>query len=72
MAVSLDVTSNFQIFLANIDTANHRDSKRRRLREDRDGSISSTQESIYSVASLDPPTQPPSAMEQAAGLLRHT
>jgi hypothetical protein len=69
MAVSLDVKYGFQIPLANIDTANHRDSKRRRLREDRDGSISSAQESIYSVASLDPPTQPPSAMEQAAGLL---
>ena len=69
MAVSLDVTSDFQNSLANISTANHQDSKRRRLREDRDGSISSAQESIYSVASLDPPTQPPSAMEQAADLL---
>lgn len=39
------------------------------MREDRDGSISSAQESIYGVASLGPPTQPPSAMEQAAGLL---
>lgn len=51
----------------------HRDVKRRRLREDRDGSMSSAQDtkSVYSMASLDPPTisQPPSAMEQAAGLL---
>jgi hypothetical protein len=57
-----------------IDTADHRDSKRRRVREDR--SMSSAQdhaESIYSVASLNPPPiQPPSAMEQAAGLLSDT
>ncbi|CAD0106455.1 unnamed protein product [Aureobasidium uvarum] len=45
---------------------NHRDSKRRRMREDRAGS---DVQSIYSVVSPDPPTQPPSAMEQAAGLI---
>lgn len=52
-----------------MSTIDHRDSKRRRLR---DGSISSTQDtkSIYNATSLKPPpTQPPSAMEQAAGLL---
>jgi hypothetical protein len=58
----------------NIDTADPRDSKRRRVREDR--SMSSAQddaESIYSVASPNPPpTQPLSAMEQAAGLLSDT
>jgi hypothetical protein len=57
-----------------IDTVDHRDSKRRRVREDR--STSSAQddaESIYSVGSPNPPpTQPPSAMEQAAGLLSDT
>ncbi|KAI4793474.1 hypothetical protein E4T44_12651, partial [Aureobasidium sp. EXF-8845] len=57
-----------------VDTVDHRDSKRRRVREDR--STSSAQddaESIYSVGSPNPPpTQPPSAMEQAAGLLSDT
>lgn len=44
--------------------ADHRDSKRRRLREDRDGSTSSAQD-----ADSVHPYQPPSAMEQAAGLI---
>ncbi|KAH0137376.1 hypothetical protein KCU67_g15779, partial [Aureobasidium melanogenum] len=48
---------------------NHRDSKRRRLREDRDGSLSSTQDVQSSVASPNLRSQPPSAMEQAAGLV---
>ncbi|KAG9745886.1 hypothetical protein KCU75_g14701, partial [Aureobasidium melanogenum] len=47
----------------------HRDSKRRRLREDRDGSLSSTQDVQSSVASPNLRSQPPSAMEQAAGLV---
>ncbi|KAK6007233.1 hypothetical protein QM012_006241 [Aureobasidium pullulans] len=50
---------------------NHRDSKRRRLREGRDGSMSSAQdaESVYSAASPKLSTQPPSTMEQAAGMV---
>ncbi|KAH0009533.1 3-hydroxyacyl-CoA dehydrogenase type-2, partial [Aureobasidium melanogenum] len=51
---------------------NHRDSKRRRLREDRDGSLSSTQDVQSSVASPNLRSQPPSAMEQAAGLVSDT
>jgi hypothetical protein len=67
-------TCNGWTQLANVDTTDHRDNKRRRLREDRDRSMASAHdaESIYSVASLDPPTQPPSAMEQAAGMLTDT
>ncbi|CAD0021935.1 unnamed protein product, partial [Aureobasidium pullulans] len=50
------------------------DNKRRRLEEHRDGSVSSAQdvESIYSIASPEQPTQPPSAMEQAAGMITDT
>ncbi|KAG9647737.1 3-hydroxyacyl-CoA dehydrogenase type-2, partial [Aureobasidium melanogenum] len=48
---------------------NHRNNKRRRLREDRDGSLSSAQDVQSSVASPDLRSQPPSAMEQAAGLV---
>ncbi|CAD0086146.1 unnamed protein product, partial [Aureobasidium mustum] len=45
--------------------------KRRRLGEDQDGNMSSTQdtEGVYSVASPKLATQPPSAMEQAAGMV---
>lgn len=51
-------------FLTNTFKAGHRDRKRRRLREDRDDSTSSAHdaESVYAY-------QPPSAMEQAAGLV---
>ncbi|KAI4793906.1 hypothetical protein E4T44_12592 [Aureobasidium sp. EXF-8845] len=53
--------------------ADHRDSKRRRVREDRSMSSAQDAESIYSMGSPNPPqTQPPSAMEQAAGLLSDT
>ncbi|THZ86953.1 hypothetical protein D6C84_02119 [Aureobasidium pullulans] len=57
------------------DNGSHnRDNKRRRLEEHRDGSVSSAQdvESIYSIASPEQPTQPPSAMEQAAGMITDT
>ncbi|KAH0361664.1 3-hydroxyacyl-CoA dehydrogenase type-2, partial [Aureobasidium melanogenum] len=54
-----------------VNNGEHRDNKRRRLREDRDGSVSSARdaESVYSVASPKLAIQPPSAMEQAAGMV---
>ncbi|KEQ67300.1 uncharacterized protein M437DRAFT_37470 [Aureobasidium melanogenum CBS 110374] len=55
---------------SHVNNGDYSSNKRRRLREDRD-SLSSAQdtESVYSVASPKLATQPPSAMEQAAGLL---
>lgn len=49
------------------DTA-HTANKRRRTGEDRSSVSSAAQESVYSINSLDQPTQPPTAMEQAAGI----
>lgn len=73
LAGSESDVKQYWIKFANTSMVDHRDSKRRRLRDDRNGSMSSAQDtkSIYSVTSRDPPppTQPPSAMEQAAGLL---
>ncbi|KAI5209520.1 hypothetical protein E4T39_00819 [Aureobasidium subglaciale] len=74
---SLKAASSARVTLSNktadsgLNGSNNRDIKRRRLVGDRDGSISSSKdtESVYSIGSPKRLTQPPSAMEQAAGLI---
>ncbi|KAI5252399.1 hypothetical protein E4T42_03525 [Aureobasidium subglaciale] len=74
---SLKAASSARVTLSNrtadsgLNGSNNRGIKRRRLDDDRDGSIASSKDtqSVYSTSSVKRLTHPPSAMEQAAGLV---